>query len=89
MKIIIIAILLSGSGFAFLRAQGDYHLTVLEGGHQTFHRFGASQTNDAMIPLWARRKMTRLVYKEPCADVLRLWLGTGSGVSVDQMKEGF
>ena len=76
-------------GIFSLQAQTDYELTVQPGGRQALKSFGASQTNDSRIPMEARRQMTDLVYKDLGADVLRLWLGTGSGKSVDEMKEAF
>ena len=72
-----------------LFAQTGYDLTVHAGGRQTFKSFGASQVTDTNIPSPAREEMTDLVYGDLGMKVLRLWLGTGSGVSVQTMKTAF
>ena len=72
-----------------LFAQTGYDLTVHAGGRQTFKSFGASQVTDTNIPSPAREEMTDLVYGDLGMKVLRLWLGTGSGVSVQTMKNAF
>ena len=73
-------------------AETEYALTVLPGGQQTFEGFGASQVAKEFghyPPEPFRSQMADLIYRDLGANIVRLWVQSGTEHSISDMKAAF